>query len=38
MNYFGLIFCFMVPGIIVGLLLSSGISSASGRRARNRRV
>ena len=33
MNYFGVFFCFTIPGIIIGLLLASSFLSAHGRRS-----
>lgn len=32
MNYFGLIFSFMVPGVILGLIAAAGIGEAGARR------
>lgn len=32
MNYFGLIFSFLVPGVILGLVAAAGIGEASARR------
>ncbi len=34
MNYFGMFFCFMIPGVLVGLLLASGLSAAAAKRSR----
>lgn len=38
MNYFGMFFSFMIPGIIVGAMLATVIINATvSRRVRNRR-
>ena len=37
MNYFGMFFCFMIPGIIIGMMLASGFRSAAERRGRRNR-
>ena len=37
MNYFGMFFCFMIPGMIAGALFASSIFAAAARRARRSR-
>lgn len=37
MNYFGLFFTFMLPGVIIGMLLMMSIVSAAPRKRRVRR-
>ena len=35
MNYFGLFFSFMIPGILIGVMLASSISSAMASRRKH---
>ena len=37
MNYFGMFFSFMIPGILIGIMLASSIAAAAAARRRHGR-